>query len=58
VIAETLLGHGDLACEYFRAYLPAAYNTRSEVRQIEPLPANFIPAEKLLAENQVQVEMG
>jgi cellobiose phosphorylase len=36
VIAETLLGHGDLAYEYFRAYLPAAYNPRAEVRQIEP----------------------
>jgi len=36
VIAETLLGHGDLAYEYFRAYLPAAYNTRAEIRQIEP----------------------
>jgi cellobiose phosphorylase len=36
VIAETLLGHGDLAYQYFRAYLPAAYNTRAEVRQIEP----------------------
>jgi cellobiose phosphorylase len=36
VIAETLLGHGDLAYEYFRNYLPAAYNSRAEVRQIEP----------------------
>jgi cellobiose phosphorylase len=36
VMAETLLGHGDLAYEYFRAYLPAAYNTRAELRQIEP----------------------
>jgi N,N'-diacetylchitobiose phosphorylase len=36
VIAETLLGHGDRAYEYFRNYLPAAYNTRAEVRQIEP----------------------
>lgn len=36
VIAETLLGHGDLAYEYFRAYLPAAYNSRAEVREIEP----------------------
>jgi cellobiose phosphorylase len=36
VMAETLLGHGDLAYEYFRAYLPAAYNTRAEVREIEP----------------------
>ena len=36
VIAETLLGHGDQAYKYFRAYLPAAYNTHAEVRQIEP----------------------
>jgi cellobiose phosphorylase len=36
VMAEALLGHGDLAYQYFRAYLPAAYNTRAEVRQIEP----------------------
>jgi N,N'-diacetylchitobiose phosphorylase len=36
IIAETLLGHGDRAYEYFRAYLPAAYNTKAEVREIEP----------------------
>jgi cellobiose phosphorylase len=36
VIAETMLGHGDRAFQYFRAYLPAAYNTKAEVRQIEP----------------------
>jgi cellobiose phosphorylase len=36
VIAETLLGHGDLAYEYFRSYLPAAYNSRAEIREIEP----------------------
>ena len=36
VIAETLLGHGDRAYQYFRAYLPAAYNQRAEIRQIEP----------------------
>ncbi len=36
VMAETLLGHGDLAYQYFRAYLPAAYNKRAEIRQIEP----------------------
>ena len=33
VIAETLLGHGDLAYEYFRNYLPAAYNSRAEIRR-------------------------
>jgi len=36
VIAETLLGHGDLAYKYFRSYLPAAYNSRAEIREIEP----------------------
>jgi cellobiose phosphorylase len=36
IIAETMLGHGDRAYEYFRAYLPAAYNTKAEVREIEP----------------------
>jgi cellobiose phosphorylase len=36
VIAETLLGHGDRAYEYYRAYMPAAYNDRAEIRQIEP----------------------
>lgn len=36
VIAECMLGHGDQAYEYYRAYMPAAYNTRAEVREIEP----------------------
>jgi cellobiose phosphorylase len=36
VIAETMLGHGDLAWRYFRATLPSAWNTRAEVREIEP----------------------
>ena len=36
IIAETMLGHGDRAYQYLRAYLPAAYNTRAEIRQIEP----------------------
>jgi len=36
IIAETLLGHNDRAWEYFRAYMPAAYNTRAEIREIEP----------------------
>ena len=36
IIAETMLGHGDLAYQYFHAYLPAAYNDRAEIRQIEP----------------------
>jgi len=36
VIAEAMLGRGDRAYQYFRAYLPAAYNTRASLRQIEP----------------------
>jgi len=36
VIAETMLGHGSRAYEYYRAYMPSAYNDRAEIRQIEP----------------------
>ncbi|MRR31549.1 N,N'-diacetylchitobiose phosphorylase, partial [bacterium] len=36
VMAECMLGHGDRAYEYYKATLPAAYNTRAEVRQSEP----------------------
>jgi cellobiose phosphorylase len=36
VMAECILGHGDRAYEYYRAFLPAAWNDRVEVRQIEP----------------------
>lgn len=36
VIAETKLGRGDRAYEYYRAYMPSAYNDRAEVRQVEP----------------------
>ncbi len=36
VMAECLLGHGDRAYEYYRAAMPAAYNERAEIRQIEP----------------------
>lgn len=36
VIAECLLGHGDRAYEYYRAAMPATYNERAEIRQIEP----------------------
>jgi len=40
VIAETILGHGNQAYEYWRSYMPAAYNTRAEIRQIEPYVYN------------------
>ena len=36
IIAETMLGNGDRAFQYCRAFMPAAYNTKAEVRQIEP----------------------
>jgi cellobiose phosphorylase len=36
VISETILGRGSRAYEYYRAYMPAAYNDRAEVREIEP----------------------
>ena len=36
VMAETMLGRGDLAFKYFRASMPAAYNTKAEIRGIEP----------------------
>ena len=36
VMAECLRGNGERAYEYLRATLPAAYNTRAELRQCEP----------------------
>ncbi|MFP4547134.1 MAG: GH36-type glycosyl hydrolase domain-containing protein [Fidelibacterota bacterium] len=36
IIAETLLGKGNRAYEYLKAYLPAAYNDNAEIREIEP----------------------
>jgi cellobiose phosphorylase len=36
VIAEILLGNGDQAYEYYRAFMPAAYNDRAELRESEP----------------------
>jgi cellobiose phosphorylase len=36
VMAECILGHGDRAYEYYRAFMPAAYNDRAEIRQSEP----------------------
>jgi cellobiose phosphorylase len=36
VMAEALLGHNDRAYQYYRAYMPSAYNTRAEVREVEP----------------------
>lgn len=36
VAAEALVGRGDKAYEYYRKFMPSAYNTKSEVRQTEP----------------------
>lgn len=36
VIAEAMLGRGDRAYEYFRAYMPAAANDTAEIRESEP----------------------
>lgn len=36
VMAEAMLGHGNQAYKYLRSYLPAAYNSRADVREIEP----------------------
>jgi len=36
IIAETILGNNERAYEYYRAYLPAAYNDRADIREIEP----------------------
>jgi cellobiose phosphorylase len=36
VMAECLVGDGDQAHEYYRAFNPAAYNERAEIRQVEP----------------------
>lgn len=36
VMAETIAGHGNRAYQYFRASMPAAYNEKAEIREIEP----------------------
>ncbi len=36
IIAETILGRGNQAYEYYRKFMPAAYNTKAEIRGIEP----------------------
>ncbi len=36
VIAEVMQGNGDQAYEYYRAFMPSAYNDRAEVREVEP----------------------
>ena len=36
ILAESLLGHGGRAFQYFTESCPAAYNDRAELREIEP----------------------
>jgi cellobiose phosphorylase len=36
VMAECILGNGGQAYEYYRTFMPSAYNDRAEVREIEP----------------------
>lgn len=36
VLAEIAAGDGELAYDYYRAFLPAAQNDRAEIREIEP----------------------
>jgi N,N'-diacetylchitobiose phosphorylase len=36
IVAEAMLGHGDRAYEYYRAYLPARYEDDAETHQVEP----------------------
>jgi cellobiose phosphorylase len=36
VMAEALQGNGDQAYDYYRAFMPSAYNDRAELREVEP----------------------
>ena len=40
VIAQALLGWGNSAYDLYRRFMPAAYNTKAEIRQIEPYVYN------------------
>ncbi len=40
VIAKTLIGRGKQAYDLYRKFMPAAYNTKAEIRQIEPYVYN------------------
>jgi cellobiose phosphorylase len=46
VIAETLLGKGAQAYDLYRKFMPAAYNTKAEIRQIEPYVYNQFTCSK------------
>jgi cellobiose phosphorylase len=36
IMAEVMLGHGDRAFDYLKAYLPGYFNEHAELREIEP----------------------
>ncbi len=36
IMAETMLGNNERAYEYYRSYLPSAYNDKADLREIEP----------------------
>ena len=36
IIAEAILGRGSAAYHYYRRFMPAAYNRKAEIREIEP----------------------
>jgi len=36
VMAEAMQGNGTQAYQYFRAFMPSAYNSKAEIREIEP----------------------
>jgi cellobiose phosphorylase len=36
VAAEALIGRGDRAYEYYRKFMPSAYNQKAELREVEP----------------------
>jgi len=36
VAAEAMIGNGNRAYEYYRKFMPSAYNARAEIRQTEP----------------------
>jgi cellobiose phosphorylase len=36
VMAETMLGHGNLAYDYYKRFMPASFNDKAEIREVEP----------------------
>lgn len=36
VMAQTMIGNGNKAYQYYRSYLPSAYNDKAEIRETEP----------------------